>query len=82
VGNTFYRLQTPSLEQGGVSQRSVLPQQVVPLGYELPIITAPGTEICLVNFFEPQYLHTGISLSSLLFRKISVILLQSLHLYS
>ena len=82
MGHIFYRLQTPSLEQGGVSQRSVLPQQVVPLGCEFPIITAPGAEICLVNFFEPQCLHTGVSLSSLLFRNISVILLQSLHLYS
>jgi hypothetical protein len=72
----------PSSEHGGVSHRSVLPQHVVPLGCEFPIITAPGAEICLVNFFEPQCLHTGVSLSSLLFRNISVILLQSLHLYS
>jgi len=44
----------PSPEQGGVSQRSSLPQQVVPFGRVLPFMTAPGTENCFFSFFEPQ----------------------------
>jgi hypothetical protein len=79
---SYPRLQVPSVEHGGVSQRSVLPQQVVPLGLEDPIMTAPGAEINFANRFEPQCLHTMLSLSFLLVNSISVTLLQSLHLYS
>jgi len=50
-------LQTPSVEHGGVSQRSVLPQQVVPLIEESSALTIAGAEINLVSLMLPQFEH-------------------------
>jgi hypothetical protein len=69
----------PSLEHGGVSQRSSMPQQVVPFGFELPIITALGAVNCFSKLSLPHFSHLGFS-DCLIMRK-SNTAPQSLHLY-
>jgi hypothetical protein len=51
---TQSRLQTLPSEQGEVSQRSVLPQQVSPFEDEFPILTEEGVENILCRFLLPQ----------------------------
>jgi hypothetical protein len=72
----------PLVEQGGLSHRSVLPQQVVPLGWESPIITAAGAESNFCNFSEPQFGQVMASSGSNPFWKNSIILPHSSQRYS
>jgi len=68
----------PSVEQGGVSQRSVRPQHVSPFG-ELLTPTAAGAETSFVSLSLPQFGHKGASSPD---TSSSTSAPQSAHLYS
>jgi hypothetical protein len=70
------------VEQGGLEHRSSLPQQVVPGGEVLPLLTAAGVEKTFLRFTLPQSGQTTVVVSCRNLTKISMILPHFKHLYS
>lgn len=59
--NHNYLSQIPLEEHGGKSQRSDLPQQVVPFLLEFPILMLAGAVNCFSTFTAPHFGHIGSS---------------------